>query len=166
MDPQGFDAIVSATASNEPLFTVDNWGRLDRPPLKLVDLALPYDSEPELHAVPWISRVDLSFFLAETDNTKVKRIDAAAQAEPFIVGAVERLRKRADTRIQKFAMRTAQERLTDAWEALEAEALAEGGVLGDLDPAQREALENLLKRGRTLAFRALNLQREPALEHH
>ena len=164
MDPQGFDAIVTATASNLPLFTADNWGRLDRAPLKLVDLALPYDSEPELDAVPWISRVDLSYFLAETDNTKVKRHDAAAQAEPFIVGAVERLRKRADTRIQKFAMRTAQERLTDAWEAMETEALAEGSVLGDLDPAQREALENLLKRGRTLAFRALNLQREPALE--
>jgi glutamyl-tRNA reductase len=166
MDPQGFDAIVSATASNEPLFTVDNWRRLDRPPLKLVDLALPYDSEPELDAVPWISRVDLSFFLAETDNTKLKRSDAAAQAAPYIVGAVERLRKRADTRIQKFAMRTAQERLTDAWEAMETEALAEDGALGDLDPAQREALESLLKRGRTLAFRALNLQREPVLEHH
>jgi hypothetical protein len=108
--------------------------------------------------------VDLSFFLAENENTKFKRHDAASQAEPFIVGAVERLRKRADTRIQKFAMRTAQDRLTDAWEAMEAEALAEGSVLADLEPAQLEALESLLKRGRTLAFRALNLQREPALE--
>jgi hypothetical protein len=79
---------------------------------------------------------------------------------------VERLRKRADTRIQKFAMRTAQERLTDAWEAMEAEATAPGSVLADLDPAQLEALESLLKRGRTLAFRALTLQREPALESH
>jgi glutamyl-tRNA reductase len=164
MDPQGFDAIVSATASNAPLFTVDNWGRLDRPPVRLVDLALPYDSEPELDAIPWITRVDLSFFLAENENTKVKRHAAASQAEPFIVGAVERLRKRADTRIQKFAMRTAQERLTDAWEAMEAEATAPGSALADLDPAQLEALETLLKRGRTLAFRALTLQREPALE--
>jgi glutamyl-tRNA reductase len=164
MDPQGFDAIVSATASNDPLFTVGNWGRLKRPPLKLIDLALPYDSEPELDQVPWITRVDLSFFLAETENTKLKRHEAAALAEPFLVGAVERLRKRADARIQKFAMRTAQERLTDAWEAMEAEALAEGSVLADLDPVQLEALESLLKRGRTLAFRALNLQREPALE--
>jgi len=37
-------------------------------------------------------------------------------------------------------------------------------VLAGLDPVQMEALEALLKRGRTLAFRALNLHREPALE--
>jgi glutamyl-tRNA reductase len=164
MNPQGFDAVVSATASNDPLFTFDNWSRNQCHPVKLVDLALPYDSEPELGQLPWVSRVDLSYFLAETENTKLKRHDAAGIAEPYIVGAVERLRKRADTRIQKFAMRTAQERLTDAWEAMEAEAIAPGSALAGLDPAQLEALESLLKRGRTLAFRALNLQREPALE--
>lgn len=166
MDPGGFEAIVSATASNAPLFTVDQWGRLDRPPMQFIDLALPYDAEPALGRLPWITRVDLSFFLAETEVTRHKRMEAASQAEPFLVGAVERLRKRADTRIQKFAMRTAQERLTDAWEAMEAEATAPGSVLADLDPAQLEALESLLKRGRTLAFRALTLQREPALESH
>ena len=164
MNPDGFDAIVSATASNEPLFILDNWARLKCHPVKLVDLALPYDSDPELDTLPWVTRVDLSFFLAETENTKHKRHDAAGLAEPFIVGAVERLRKRADTRIQKFAMRTAQDRLTDAWEAMEAEAVAPGSALASLDPAQLEALESLLKRGRTLAFRALNLQREPALD--
>lgn len=166
MDPGGFEAIVSATASNAPLFTVDQWGRLDRPPMQFIDLALPYDAEPALGRLPWITRVDLSFFLAETEATRHKRMEAASQAEPYLVGAVERLRKRADTRIQKFAMRTAQERLTDAWEAMEAEATAPGSVLADLDPAQLEALESLLKRGRTLAFRALTLQREPALESH
>jgi glutamyl-tRNA reductase len=166
MDPGGFEAIVSATASNAPLFTVDQWGRLERPPMQFIDLALPYDAEPALGHLPWVTRVDLSFFLAETEVTRHKRMEAASQAEPYLVGAVERLRKRADTRIQKFAMRTAQERLTDAWEAMEAEATAPGSVLADLDPAQLEALESLLKRGRTLAFRALTLQREPALESH
>jgi glutamyl-tRNA reductase len=166
MDPGGFEAIVSATASNAPLFTVDQWGRLDRPPMQFIDLALPYDAEPALGHLPWVTRVDLSFFLAETEVTRHKRKEAASQAEPYLIGAVERLRKRADTRIQKFAMRTAQERLTDAWEAMEAEATAPGSVLADLDPAQLEALESLLKRGRTLAFRALTLQREPALESH
>jgi aryl carrier-like protein len=47
---------------------------------------------------------------------------------------------------------------------MEAEAVAPGSALAGLDSAQMEALEALLKRGRTLAFRALNLQREPALE--
>ena len=164
MDPEGFDAVVTATASNSPLFTKGNWARLDRPPVKLVDLALPYDSEPEMSEIPWVTRVDLNTFLAETETTKHKRHDAAGLAEPFIVGAVERLRKRADTRIQKFAMRTAQDRLTDAWEQMEVEATAPGSALGDLSPQQLEALEALLKRGRTLAFRALNLHREPAME--
>jgi glutamyl-tRNA reductase len=164
MSPLGFDAVVSATASNEPLFTFDAWSRHTCHPVRLVDLALPYDSEPELDKIPWVTRVDLSYFLAETENTKLKRHDAAQLAEPYIVGAVERLRKRADDRNQKSAMRTAQERLTDAWEAMEAEATAPGSALAALSPAQLEALDSLLKRGRTLAFRALNLQREPALE--
>jgi glutamyl-tRNA reductase len=164
MDPKGFDVVVSATASNTPLFTFDNWSRVAPHPVKLVDLALPYDSEPELDQLPWVTRVDLSFFLAETENTKKTRQIAAGQAEPFIAGAVERLRKRASARVQKTSLRTAHERLTDAWETMEAEAIAPGGALADLSPAQMEALEILLKRGRTLAFRALSLQREPALD--
>lgn len=164
MNPAGFDAIVSATASNTPLFTFDNWSRVEPHPVRLVDLALPYDSEPELDRLPWVTRVDLGFFLTETENTKQVRKAAASLAEPFIVGAVERLRKRAAERVQKSAMRTAQERLTDAWESMEAEAVAPGSVLADLSPEQMLALESLLKRGRTLAFRALHLQREPALE--
>jgi glutamyl-tRNA reductase len=171
MDPAGFDAVVTATASNEPLFTKDNWSRLDRPPVHVVDLALPYDSEPALGQIPWVTRVDLSYFLAETEHTRVQRQQAANLAEPLIVGAVERLRRRAHTRNRKFAQHTAQERLTDAWEALEAEATAPDGALADLNPLQMAALESLLKRGRTLAFRALNVHRdhalepEPALEH-
>lgn len=164
MDPEGFDAVVTATASSAPIFTKGNWERLDRPPVRLVDLALPYDTEPEMDEIPWVTRVDLSTFLAETEGGRMKRREAAVHAEPFIVGAVERLRRRADARIQKHANRTAQDRLTDAWEALEAEAVAPGSVLAGLDPVQMEALEALLKRGRTLAFRALNLHREPALE--
>ena len=74
------------------------------------------------------------------------------------------LRKRAGTRLQKDANRTAQERLADAWEQLETEAIAPGSALGTLDPEQLLALEGLLKRGRTLAFRALNLHREPTLD--
>jgi glutamyl-tRNA reductase len=166
MDPRGFDAVVSATASNTPLFTYDNWSRVQNPPLRLVDLALPYDSEPALDKLRWVTRVDLSYFLAETENTKTTRQIAASQAEPYIVGAVERLRKRASDRVQRSAMRSAHARLTDAWEAMEAEAVSPGSVLADLTPAQTAALESLLKRGRTLAFRALNLQREPALDPH
>jgi len=164
MDPEGFDAVVTATASSAPIFTKGNWERLDRPPVRLVDLALPYDTEPEMDEIPWVTRVDLSTFLAETEGGRMKRREAAVHAEPYIVGAVERLRRRADARIQKHANRTAQDRLTEAWEALEAEAVAPGSVLAGLDPVQMEALEALLKRGRTLAFRALNLHREPALE--
>ena len=166
MNPRGFDAVVSATASNTPLFTCDNWSRIQNPPLRLVDLALPYDSEPELDRLPWVTRVDLSYFLAETENTRKTRQVAASQAEPYIAGAVERLRKRASDRVQKSAMRSAHARLTDAWEAMESEAIAPGSVLADLSPAQMAALESLLKRGRTLAFRALSLQREPALDPH
>ena len=163
-DPKGFDAIVTATASSEPLFLKAAWAHLDRAPVKMVDLALPYDSEPALDDLTWVTRLDLPFFLAETETGKASRRVAALDAEPFIVGAVERLRRRAGTRNQKAGSRSAQERLADAWELMETEATGPGSVLGALTPEQLEALEALLKRGRTLAFRAMNAHREPALE--
>jgi glutamyl-tRNA reductase len=164
IDPQGFDAIVTATASSQPLFLKSNWARLDRPPVRVVDLALPYDSEPELGEIPWVTRVDLNTFLAETEVTKELRAEAAAKAEPYIVGAVERMRKRAEARGHRSSMRTAQERLTDAWDQMEHEALAPGSALAELEPDQLAALGALLKRGRTLAFRALNSHREGTLD--
>ena len=163
-DPEGFDAIITATASSEPIFRKAAWAGLDRAPVTLVDLALPYDSEPELGELPWVNRLDLAFFLAETEVGKARRVEASLEAEPYILGAVERLRKRAGARHQKHSNRSAQERLTDAWEQLETEATAPGSILGELAPEQLEALEALLKRGRTLAFRALNVHREPAMD--
>jgi glutamyl-tRNA reductase len=163
-DPKGFDALVTATASPEPLFRQAAWARLDRPAMQLLDLALPCDSEPALGELPWVTRHDLGFFLAETEAGKAKRLVASQQAEAFIVGAVERLRKRAGSRVQKSGQRSQQERLADAWQRLETEATGPGSILGALAPDQLEALEALLRRGRTLAFRAMNLQREPALE--
>ena len=158
--PQGFDAIVTATASSEPLFTKAGWAHLDHPPVKMVDLALPYDSEPALDELSWVTRLDLPFFLAETEAGKASRRVAALDAEPFIVGAVDRLRRRAGTRNQKSGARSAQERLADAWEQLETEATGPGSILGDLAPEQLEALEAVLKRGRTLAFRAMHTHKE------
>lgn len=153
-DPEGFDAIVTATASPRPLFTLAAWERLKRSPLRLLDLALPHDSEPALGQLPWVHRVDLAGFLAETEQAKARRFDTAKRAEPFILGAVGRIRKRAEARDLKYNTRTAQDRLADAWESLEDEALS--GVFKDLDGEQREALKALLKRGRTLSYRALS----------
>lgn len=163
-DPHGFDAIVTATASSEPIFRKAAWMGLKRPPVTLVDLALPCDSEPELGELPWVTRLDLAFFLAETEVGKAKRRVAALEAEPYIVGAVERLRKRAGDRLQKNDNRSSQDRLAEAWDRMATEATAPGSALGELAPEQLEALEALLKRGRTLAFRAMNLHREPALD--
>lgn len=153
-DPEGFDALVTATASPRPLFTLAAWEGLKRSPLRLLDLALPHDSEPALGQLPWVHRVDLAGFLAETDQAKARRFDIAKKAEPFILGAVGRIRKRTQGRDKKTNTRTAQERLTGAWAALEEEAL--GGVLQGLDEVQQEAVRTLLKRGRTLSFRAIS----------
>ena len=122
-DPQGFDALVSATASPRPLFTLSAWEHLKRPPLRVLDLALPHDTEPALGQLPWVHRVDLSSFLAETEAAKTLRFEAAQKAEPFLTGAVARLRKRAAERDHKLNTRTAQDRLGEAWSALEEEAL-------------------------------------------
>lgn len=158
-DPKGFDAIVTATASPRPLFTLAAWERLKRPPLRLLDLALPHDSEPALGQLPWVHRVDLAGFLAETEQAKARRFETAKKAEPFILGAVGRIRKRAEARDLKYNTRTAQDRLADAWEALEDEALS--GIFKDLDEDRREALKALLKRGRTLSYRALSQYHRP-----
>ncbi len=158
-DPEGFDALVTATASPRPLFTLAAWEGLKRSPLRLLDLALPHDSEPALGQLPWVHRVDLAGFLAETDQAKARRFDITRKVEPFIVGAVGRVQRRAQDRDKKTNTRTAQDRLTEAWESLEEEALA--GALKGLDKAQQEALRTLLKRGRTLSFRALSQTQHP-----
>ncbi|HWQ08938.1 MAG TPA: hypothetical protein VN436_07520, partial [Holophaga sp.] len=110
-------------------------------------------SEPSLALLPWVHRVDLGDFLAQTEQAKARRTETARVAEPLLAGAAERLRKRAEARHQRSGARTAQDRLAEAWGGLEAEALA--GPLGKLGGVQQEALVLLLKRGRTLAFRAL-----------
>lgn len=154
-DPAGFDAIVSATAAPEPIFTLDAWQSLKRPLLRILDLALPPDSEPGLEQLPWVHRIDLNAFLAQTATARAQRAEAALKAEPYLVGAARRLRHRAQARAHKRHLATAQERLDEAWGALEAEVKALEDSMAFMDEAQREALKEILTRGRTLAFRAL-----------
>ena len=154
-DPAGFAAIVSATAAPKPLFTLDAWQSLRRPLLRILDLALPPDSEPGLEQLPWVHRMDLNAFLAQTATARSQRAEAALKAEPYLIGAAGRLRHRAEARAHKRHLASAQERLDAAWGALEEEAQALEGSLPTLDEAQREALMEILTRGRTLAFRAL-----------
>ncbi|HNX30977.1 MAG TPA: hypothetical protein PKM35_05180 [Holophaga sp.] len=156
-DPAGFDALVTATASSRPLFTLAAWERLRRPPLRLLDLALPRDAEPDLDRLSWVRRTDLASLQAETEQAMARRRETAGKAGPFLAGAVGRLRKRAGARAARSGARTAEDGLAAAWAALEADSGE--GPLESLDPAQREALAALLKRGRTLAFRALGQAR-------
>lgn len=159
-DPAGFDAIVTATAAPEPLFTLDAWQSLKRPILRILDLALPPDSEPGLEQLPWVHRIDLNAFLAQTTTARAQRAEAALKAEPYLAGAAGRLRHRAMARARKRHLTSAQERLDAAWGALEEEAKALEDSMAGLDEAQREALKEILSRGRTLAFRAL-IQTQP-----
>ena len=159
-DPQGFDAIVTATAAPEPLFTLDAWQSLRRPILRVLDLALPPDSEPGLEQLPWVHRIDLNAFLAQTTTARAQRAEAALKAEPYLIGAAGRLRHRALARARKRQLVSAQERLDAAWRALEAEAKTLEESMAGLGEVQREALKEILSRGRTLAFRAL-IQTQP-----
>jgi glutamyl-tRNA reductase len=159
-DPAGYDAIVTATAAPAPLFTLEAWQSLQRPTLRILDLALPPDSEPGLELLPWVHRIDLNAFLAQTATARAQRADAAQKAEPYLVGAATRLRQRSLARARKRHLASAQERLDCAWGALEAEVVALEDSMQGLDEAQREALKEILNRGRTLAFRAL-VQTQP-----
>ena len=159
-DPKGFDALVTATAAPEPLFTLEAWQTLKRAPLRILDLALPPDSEPGLEQLPWVHRVDLPAFLAQTATARAQRAEAALKAEPYLVGAAGRMRQRALARAQKHHLASAQQRLDAAWGSLEDEVVALEGSMGCLDEAQRETLKAILSRGRTLAFRAL-VQTQP-----
>jgi glutamyl-tRNA reductase len=159
-DPEGFDAIVTATAAPEPMFTLEAWQGLKRAPLRILDLALPPDSEPGLEQLPWVHRVDLPAFLAQTATARAQRAEAAQKAEPYLVGAARRMRQRALSRAQKRKLATAQQRLDEAWGSLEQEVVALHGVHAEMDQAQLDALKAILNRGRTLAFRAL-VQTQP-----
>ena len=159
-DPEGFDALVTATAAPEPLFTLDAWQALKRSTLRILDLALPPDSDPGLELLPWIHRVDLNAFLTQTATARGQRAEAALKAEPYLVGAARRLRHRAEARARKRHLLSAQERLDSAWGALEEEVQVLEETMACMDEAQREALKEILSRGRTLAFRAL-IQTQP-----
>jgi glutamyl-tRNA reductase len=163
-DPQGFEAIVTATAASEPIFTLDAWQSLRRPILRILDLALPPDSEPGLEQLPWVHRIDLNAFLAQTTTARAQRAEAALKAEPYLVGAAARLRHRALARSRKLHLVSAQERLDAAWGALEEEVKTLEDSMAGLDDVQREALKEILSRGRTLAFRAL-VQTQPKPTH-
>jgi glutamyl-tRNA reductase len=154
-DPGPFDALVTATAAPEPLFTLEAWQTLKRPTLRILDLALPPDSEPGLEQLPWVHRVDLNAFLAQSATVRARRSEAAQKAEPYLAGTAGRLRHRAEVRARKRHRASAQERLDAAWGALEAEVKGLHGHLSHLDETQRVALQSILSRGRTLAFRAL-----------
>jgi glutamyl-tRNA reductase len=137
-DPSGFGAIVTATSAPEAIFTLDAWEHLPRrSPLRA------------LERLPWVHRVDLPVFLEATATTRAQRLEAAARAEPHILAAVSRLRRRAQERAHKRDLELASTRLEEAWEALVDEAL------GELDDDQRAHMGHFLQRGRTLAYRAL-----------
>lgn len=153
--PGAFDALVTATAAPEPIFTLEAWQDLKRPTLRILDLALPPDSEAGLEQLPWVHRVDLHAFLAQTATGRALKAEAAQKAEPFLAGTAARLRHRAEARARKRHLASAQERLDAAWGALETEVKGLHSHLSHLDVAQREALQSILSRGRTLAFRAL-----------
>jgi glutamyl-tRNA reductase len=159
-DPEGFDAIVTATAAPEPIFTLEAWQSLKRPALRILDLALPPDSEQGLEQLPWVHRVDLPAFLAQTATARAQRAEAAQKAEPYLIGAARRMRQRALSRAQKRQLANAQQRLDEAWGSLEQEVVALEAAGGRLDESQLEALKAILSRGRTLAFRAL-VQTQP-----
>jgi len=159
-DPTGFDAIVTATAAPEPLFTLDAWQSLRRPTLRILDLALPPDSEPGLEQLPWVHRIDLNAFLAQTATARGQRAEAALKAEPYLVGAAGRLRHRAQARARKRHPVPAQERLDPALGPLGDRIKSLEDSMQGLDESQREALRDILSRGRTLAFRAL-IQTQP-----
>lgn len=152
-DPGDFDALVTATASPTPLFTLDAWRNLQRRPLRLLDLALPVDSEPALEQLPWVHRIDLSAFLAETSSAKARRAQAAQEAEPWIMHAVGRLRTRAGHRARKYHLASARQRLNQSWDDLERHTLEKHANI--FTPEQMEPIRHLLHRGRTLAHRAL-----------
>ncbi|MFZ9361893.1 MAG: hypothetical protein ACO25G_05030, partial [Holophagaceae bacterium] len=157
-DPQGFDALITATGSVAPIFTFTQWKRISkRKPLRIIDLALPADTEPALQQLPWINRVDLGVFLMETDINRQRRIEISSQAEPFILGASQRLRKRSQDRAKRRSMISARETLSASWDALEDEVKN----MKTFTPDQYAAVQELLIRGRTLSHRALVQGLEP-----
>jgi len=160
-DPSAYDCLVTATASPEPIFTRAAWQDCAcEKRLLILDLALPPDTEPALEQLPWIQRLNLGNCLEETEQARMHRKEAARQADPFLSDGVERLRGRARKRAAKRRRAMAHERLNIAWEALTSEAYE--GPLADLGPEHSRALQAILHRGRTLAFRAL-AQSEPPI---
>lgn len=154
-DPAGFQALVTATAAPEPLFTRAGWAACTHAGLQLLDLALPPDSDPALEGLAWVDRLDLNAFLARTATARGQRAEAARLAEPHLLAAAQRLRQRAQARGRKRHLGVSRARLAAAWSALEREVEGLHTPSGSPEGAECETLKEILDRGRTLAHRAL-----------
>ena len=154
-DPSGFQALVTATAAPEPIFSRAGWAACDHPGLQLLDLALPPDSDPDLEGLGWVDRLDLNAFLARTATARGQRADAARLAEPHLLAAARRLRQRAQARGRKQRLVASRDRLASAWAAFETEVEALHTPSGSPEGPDCETLKEILDRGRTLAHRAL-----------
>lgn len=153
-DPGDVDAVVSATGAPEPILTKSQWQSVNRKEkLLLIDLALPADSEPELAELPWIERHTLENCLEETEQTLAVRRNLAQQASPLLTDAADRLRIRARHRAMRRERAHIHQEMNKAWDRLESEIGS--GVFATLNDEQKAALQKLLGRGRTLAFRTL-----------
>lgn len=158
MDPLDFDALVTSTSSNEPIFTLKRWEKVSRQrSLRIIDLALPSDSEPGIQKIPWVNRIDLSVFLNETETTKKHRHQVSTAADPYLSRILNKIRKRSIDREQKRHLAKDFQSLQQAWDALESEALATAKLSGE----QISIVIQLLERGRTLSHRDLIKGAEP-----
>ncbi len=153
-DPGDVNAVVSATGAPDPIFTKHQWDGVARTEkLIFIDLALPSDSEEALSEIPWVERHTLENCLEETEQTLAVRRNLAQQASPLLTDAADRLRIRARHRAMRRERAHIHQEMNKAWDRLEMDS--QDGVLAHLSDEQKEALQKLLKRGRTLAFKTL-----------
>lgn len=103
--PPAVDAVLSATASSEPILNASDLAKLlavqpSKAPLLIIDFAVPPDVDPEVvrrinaHESRPIQRVGMQSMIETAAATRGQRLEAAASAREAIDAALDRLATR------------------------------------------------------------------------
>jgi glutamyl-tRNA reductase len=135
------DLLVSCTGATGLVLTADAFSAPRRRPLDVLDLALPHDVDPAVGALPGVRMTGLADLARTLDNSEAAvDIDSVRRIVSDEVAAFDAARRAAQVTPTVVALRSM------ATEVVDAEMQRLLGRLPDLGPADREEVEQAVRR--------------------
>lgn len=141
----GFDVLVTCTGSEEPIVTPSLYEKLlqgDDAEKVTIDLALPNDIDPEVHATNKTRQISVNVLQAISDGNLLERSQEVAHVEEIIAEANMEFKRIAKMRAIEVAMRPVPQMVKDIRSTAFNEVFK--AELEQLDPNSLEVLEKIV----------------------